>query len=88
MPNIFIKNSEIAEKLPPQNIEAEKSLLGSLMLDKNAIIKVVDFLQPRDFYRQNHREVYQAIVDLFEKGEPVDLLAVSTRLGEKNLLYF
>jgi len=43
MPNIFIKNSEIAEKLPPQNIEAEKSLLGSLMLDKNAIIKVVDF---------------------------------------------
>lgn len=74
------------EKLPPQNIEAEKSLLGSLMLDKNAIIKVVDFLQPRDFYKQNHQKIYQVIVDLFERGEPVDFLAVSSRLKEKNLL--
>lgn len=74
------------EKLPPQNIEAEKSLLGSLMLDKNAIVKIADFLQPRDFYKQNHQQIYQAILDLFEKGEPVDFLAVSTRLKEKNLL--
>lgn len=73
-------------KLPPQNIEAEKSLLGSLMLDKNAIIKVVDFLLSRDFYKQNHQEIYQAILELFEKGDPVDLLAVSSRLKEKNLL--
>jgi len=71
-------------KLPPQNIEAEKSLLGSLMLDKNAIIKVD--LQSKDFYKQNHQQVFQAILELFEKGEPVDLLAVSTRLKEKNLL--
>ena len=74
-----------SEKLPPQNIEVEKSLLGSLMLDKNAIIKVADFLQPRDFYKQNHKQIYQVIVELFEKGEPVDLLAVSTRLKEKKL---
>jgi len=73
------------EKLPPQNIEVEKSLLGSLMLDKNAIIKVADFLQPRDFYKRNHQQVYQVILELFEKGEPVDLLAVSTRLKEKKL---
>jgi len=73
-------------KLPPQNIEAEKSLLGSLMLDKNAIIKIADYLQPKDFYKQNHQQVFQAILELFEKGEPVDLLAVSTRLKEKNLL--
>jgi len=72
-------------KLPPQNIEVEKSLLGSLMLDKNAIIKVADFLQPRDFYKRNHQQVYQVILELFEKGEPVDLLAVSTRLKEKKL---
>lgn len=74
------------EKLPPQNIEAEKSLLGCLMLDKNAIIKVGDFLRPKDFYRQNHQQIYQTILDLFEKNEPVDLLAVSSRLKEKNLL--
>jgi len=72
-------------KLPPQDIEVEKSLLGSLMLDKNAIIKVADFLQPRDFYKRNHQQVYQVILELFEKGEPVDLLAVSTRLKEKKL---
>ena len=73
------------EKLPPQNTEVEKSLLGSLMLDKNAIIKVADFLQPRDFYKRDHQQIYQVIVELFEKGEPVDLLAVSTRLKEKKL---
>ena len=73
-------------KLPPQNIEAEKSLLGSLMLDKSAIIKVGDFLQSKDFYKQNHQEIYKAMIELFEKGEPIDLLAVSTRLKEKGLL--
>ena len=73
------------EKLPPQNIEVEKSLLGSLMLDKNAIIKVADFLQPRDFYKRNHQQIYQVTLELFEKGEQVDLLAVSTRLKEKKL---
>ena len=73
-------------KLPPQNIEAEKSLLGSLILDKNAIVKVADYLQSKDFYKQSHQQIYQAVIELFEKGEPVDLLAVSTRLKEKNLL--
>jgi replicative DNA helicase len=73
-------------KLPPQNLEAEKSLLGALMLDKNAIIKVADFLKSSDFYKRIHQEIYQATLDLFEKNEPVDLLAVSTRLKEKELL--
>ncbi len=86
MTNNKNNSQSVSEKLPPQNIEAEKSLLGSLMLDKNAIIKVADFLQPRDFYKQNNQEIYQAIVDLFERGEPVDLLTVSSRLKEKNLL--
>ncbi|HHE76779.1 MAG TPA: replicative DNA helicase [Candidatus Parcubacteria bacterium] len=76
----------LSEKLPPQSVEAEKSLLGALMLDKNAIIKVVDFLQPRDFYKKTHQEIYQAILDLFERNEPIDLLSVSTRLKEKNSL--
>ncbi|MCD6429175.1 replicative DNA helicase [bacterium] len=80
------KNQFLPDKLPPQNIEAEKSLLGSLMIDKNAIIKVADFLQPRDFYKTNHQKIYQAIQDLFEKGDPVDLLAVSNRLQEKGEL--
>ena len=73
-------------KLPPQSIEAEKSLLGSLMLDKDAIVKVADFLEQRDFYKNIHQDIYQAMVELFEKGEPIDLLSVTTRLKEKGLL--
>jgi len=84
--NFNNKSSDLVEKLPPQNIEAEKSLLGSLLIDKNAIVKVADFLQPKDLYKQNHQNIYKAILELFEKGEPVDLLAVSTRLKEKKLL--
>jgi len=78
------KNTE--NRIPPQNIEAEKSVLGSLMLDKNAIVKIADFLKPIDFYKKNHQEIYKAILELFEKGESIDLLAVSNRLKEKKLL--
>jgi len=78
--------NELPEKLPPQSIEAEQSLLGCLMLDKNAIIKVADFLSPRDFYKRTHQEIYSACQELFEKGEPIDLLALSNRLKEKNKL--
>lgn len=79
-------NLSLPEKLPPQSIEAEKSLLGCLMLDKNAIIKVADFLRPEDFYRKINQEIYQVCQELFTKGEPIDLLSVSNRLREKNLL--
>ena len=78
--------NELPDKIPPQNIEAEKSLLGSLMLDKNAIIKVADFLQPRDFYKGIHQEIYSAMQALFEKTEPIDLLSVSACLKEKEKL--
>jgi replicative DNA helicase len=77
---------ELPEKLPPQSIEAEQSLLGCLMLDKNAVVKVADFLEPRDFYRRAHQEIYRASLDLFEKGEPMDFLTLSSRLKEKGQL--
>ena len=54
-------------KLPPQSIEAEMSLLGALMLDKDAMIKVGDFLEPRDFYKPTHQMIYKAMQELFEK---------------------
>lgn len=79
-------NFELPEKLPPQSIEAEQSLLGCLMLDKNAIVKVVDFLQSQDFYRGTHQAIYQACQELFEKGEPIDLLSCANRLKEKGKL--
>lgn len=79
-------NNELPAKLPPQSIEAEKSLLGCLMLDKNVIFQVADFLIAKDFYKKNHQEIYNAILDIFEKGEPIDLLSVSNRLKEKGIL--
>ena len=79
-------NEKLPGKLPPQSIEAERNLLGSLMLDKSAIIKVADFLSPEDFYRKNHQGIYGVCRELFEKSEPIDFLSVSNRLREKNLL--
>lgn len=73
-------------KLPPQDIEAERSVLGALMLDKNAIIQVADLLNADDFYSPTHGKIFEAIIELFEKNEPIDVLSVTNKLKEKNLL--
>ncbi|MDO8752167.1 MAG: replicative DNA helicase [Candidatus Wolfebacteria bacterium] len=73
-------------KLPPQDKEAETSVLGALMLDKEAIIKVVDVLSPDDFYNPAHKKVYSTIIELFEQGKPIDVLTVNACLkGKKEL---
>jgi len=77
---------ENIEKLPPQNVDAEQCLLGCLMLDKDAIIKVVDFLKAEDFYKGLHQDIFQAMAELYEKSEPIDILSVSARLKERNKL--
>ena len=71
-----------ANRMPPQNIEAEQSVLGSLMIDKNAIIKVGDLITPEDFYKDNHGKIYKAMLYLYEHHEPIDLLSLSNRLKE------
>jgi len=71
---------------PPQDLEVEKSVLGSLMLDQKAINLVVDILKPEDFYHQKHQIIYQAMLDLYEKKEPIDVLSIASRLKEKKLL--
>ncbi len=73
-------------KLPPQNIEAEKSVLGALMLDKNAVIKVADLIAAGDFYSNSHAKIFETILDLFEKNEPIDILSVTSRLKDRGLL--
>ena len=71
------------ELLPPQDIDAEQSVLGSLLIDKDAIIKIADIITVGDFYRKSHEIIFQAILDLYTKSEPIDLLTVSSRLKEK-----
>lgn len=73
-------------KIPPQNLEAESSLLGALLLDKETIIKIGDTLRTSDFYKEANGLIYQAILDLFEKHEPADILSVGNRLAEKKQL--
>jgi replicative DNA helicase len=73
-------------RMPPQNLEAEVAVLGSLMLDAKAIIKVVDSLAADDFYRSVNRDIYGAMLHLFEKNEPIDVLSVSTLLRENKKL--
>ena len=74
------------ERIPPQNIEAEQSVLGSLMLDKDAVMKVVDFLTVKDFYKGTHQAVYKTMINLFERREPIDILSVTTKLKETKSL--
>ena len=74
------------DRLPPQNIEAEQSVLGSLLIDKDAILKVASFLQPEDFYRENHRQIFRAVRTLYERWEPADFITVSDELDRQGLL--
>jgi len=72
--------------VPPQNIEAEMSVLGSLMLDKDAIIKIADLVHPDDFYKDANRLIYETMLELFEDREPIDVLSLSNHLEEKKNL--
>jgi len=80
------RDQDILQKLPPQNIEAEQSLLGSLLIDKDAIIRIADIVGPEDFYHDKHKMIFEAILDLFRKREPIDLLTLSNRLIDKDQL--
>lgn len=71
------------ERIPPQNLEAEQGVLGSMLLDRDAIAKVIELIRPEDFYRDAHRRIFETIADLFERGEPVDLITVTDRLRDK-----
>ncbi len=72
--------SESLGKLPPQALDLEEAVLGALMLEKNALNAVVEFLKPDHFYSDAHKEIYQAIIDLFKASEPVDMRTVVNQL--------
>ncbi len=74
------------DRIPPQNIEAEKSVLGSILLDKDALIEVSGWLLPEHFYDDRHSAIYQNILELFEGGLPIDLVTVSDKLKKKKIL--
>jgi len=75
-----------AIRVPPQNIDSEKALLGSIMLKPNIILEVLDSITPNSFYVGKHRLIFEAMVNLFSKKEPIDLLSLSAKLKEKKVL--
>ena len=60
------------DRIPPQNIEAEQSVLGAVLIEQSSIAKISDLLVPEDFYREAHRLIYRAAMGLFERGEAID----------------
>ncbi len=73
-------------RMPPQNLEAEQSILGALLIDKDAMLKVADILNPQEFYKDAHRLIYEAMLELYAAKEPIDILSLTTKLEEKKLL--
>jgi replicative DNA helicase len=76
----------LLQKLPPQNVEMEQSVLGAILQENNALVKVLEVLDARDFYQDAHRWIFEGMIELFEENMPIDLLTVTERLRKKDRL--
>ncbi|MBI5182060.1 MAG: replicative DNA helicase, partial [Nitrospirae bacterium] len=74
------------QKLPPQNIEAEQSVLGAILMDNAALNKAIEIVDVDDFYKDTHRRIYTAMLDLYEKGDAIDLITLTDHLQKKGEL--
>lgn len=75
-----------ADRTPPQNIEAEQAVIGAVFLETDALTTATEVLQPEDFYRAAHQKIFSVMIELSEKGEPVDLVTVTSELQDRKLL--
>ncbi len=73
-------------RVPPQNLEAEQSLLGGLLVDPESMNKIVDLVAPDDFYRDAHGKVYEVMLDLYERNEAIDIITVSSLARDKGFV--
>jgi len=74
------------DRLPPQSLEAEQAVLGAIIIEGESITKAIDILTPQDFYREPHRKIYTAMLELFNKNEPIDLITLTEHLKDKGQL--
>jgi len=74
------------DRVPPQNIEAEESVLGAIFLSKEALITAMELLRPEDFYKTSHQRIFNTMLALYERGEPVDLVTVTADLQDQKVL--
>jgi len=82
----MVQMPELQVRVPPHSPEAEKSVLGALLLDKDAIIAIAEFLRPDNFYDDKHREIYIAALELYEERVPIDVLTISDKLKKRKIL--
>lgn len=78
--------SQVRERVPPQNIEAEEAVIGSMLIEQNAVISALEILKPEDFYKENHRIIFRQIAEMADKLEAVDLVTLSERLKNAGYL--
>jgi replicative DNA helicase len=74
------------ERIPPQNLEAEQNLLGALLIDDKAIIRVLEIIKPDSFYKQSHKDIFSAMLSLYKEEKPIDIISVSDFLLDKDRL--
>ncbi|MBN2908148.1 replicative DNA helicase [Polycladomyces sp. WAk] len=75
-----------ADRLPPHNLEAEQAVLGAILIDPSSLVTVTERLRPEDFYRQGHQRLFQVMIELSERGEPLDLVTITSELQDRKLL--
>ena len=78
--------NQLIGRIPPHSLEAEQSVLGAMILDKEAINTAIEIIRPDDFYKEANREIFEAILVLFNKNEPVDLITLSEELKRRGTL--
>ncbi len=76
----------VLSKIPPNDIVAEQAVLGSMLVDTEAVIKAIEVLQPADFYREDNREIYATMLELYGRGKPIDFLTVKENLKLRGML--
>ncbi len=74
------------ERVPPQSLEAEQAILGAALIVPDILNQFIELIRPADFYRQAHQVIYEAVLELFEKGEPIDIITISEHLNDKGML--
>ncbi len=80
------QTDDVLRRVPPQNIEAEQSVLGAVLLENEAINQALEILTADDFYRETHREIFRAMMDLSDHNQPVDAITLTDALRTKGVL--
>lgn len=75
-----MEEQQLTERVPPQNVEAEQAVLGAILIQSDVLTTVMEILQPEDFYRTSHQKIYEGMMEVAERGEPVDIVTLTAHL--------